>query len=508
MADFTIGNRDDEERKEDYHDLPEDNSLDATGGVSKWGMGCGLLFIAPFAIGGIFFLITGITGMQKGEENAHIGVFVGGVFIIVSGLMLAGVLHASRRAKEIAKKQGEFPDQPWMWRPDWAEGCVKCEGKIGVWVAGGFALIWNAISWGVTISAWEEMFGPKGDKKAMFILLFPVVGLFLLAWFVYALVRHKKYGVSVFRMLSNPGVLGGTLRGAVEIPVQVSPPEGFKMRLLCVHRYSSGTGDNRRTHEDTKWEEEKVIKKDLLGHDRSRTGVPVFFNIPYNLPQSRENPTYIWKLKISADVPGVDYASEFHVPVFKTEASDANAEPVEDPTTAYQPHGGDYQWPADDPIRVTDAGETVEAYFPPARNKGVLFFLFIFALFWNGAIWFMIQEKVPILFPIVFGFFDLLILLFLFTGLFYSARIVAGPVGLRVYSRFIIPLGEKSFSSDQVKRISVSSGMQSGDKQYFDIKAELMADKKIGLASGIREKRQAEWLAKTFSQRLGKEDPK
>lgn len=504
MSNFTIGSGNDDE--EDYRNLPDDGKPDATRGVARWGMGCGLLFVTPFFVAGCFAVWAGINGMRTGEKNAHIGIIVGSIFILVSSVMFVGLLHGVRRSKETEKKQAELPDQPWMWRPDWAEGCVKCEGKVALWAGGAFALIWNAISWGITISAWDELFGPKGDRKALFILLFPAIGLILLAWFVYAFARHKKYGVSIFRLLSNPGVLGGTIRGAVEIPVQVSPKEGFKVRLLCVHRYSSGSGDNRRTHEDTKWEDEKIIKKDLLSHDRTRTGVPVFFNIPYNLPPSRENnPTYIWKLQVTADVEGIDYSSEFQVPVFQTEASDPNAQPIEDPTAAFQPHGGDYQWPVDDPIRVTDTGETIEAYFPPARNKGTLAFLFFFLLLWNGAIWFMIMEKAPLLFPIVFGFFDLILLACLFGGLFYSARIIAGPGGLRIYRRFLIPVGESNHAPDQISRIKVDSGMQSGDKQYYNIKAVLGMDKEVGLASGIREKKKAEWLAKTFSERLGKE---
>jgi len=504
MSKFTIGSGNDDE--EDYHDLPDDGTPDATGGVSKWGTGCGLLFITPFFVGGCFAVWAGINGTQSGEKDAHIGVIVGSVFILVSCVMLGGLIYGVRRSKETEKKKVEFPEQPWMWRPDWADGCVKCEGKVALWAAGAFALVWNAISWGATIAAWDEMFGPKGDKKALFVLLFPLIGMFLLAWFIYAIARHKKYGVSTFRLMSNPGVLGGTIRGAVEIPVQVSPPEGFKVRLLCVHRYRSGSGDNRSTHEDTKWEDEKIIKKDLLSHDRSRTGVPVFFHIPYDLPQSRENnPTYIWKLQVTADVAGIDYRSEFQVPVFKTEASDPNAEPTEDPTAAFQPHGGEYQWPTDDPIRVTDTGETIEAYFPPARNKGTLVFLSFFLLLWNGAIWFMIQEKAPLLFPIVFGFFDLIIFACLLGGLFYSARVIAGPVGLRVYRRFLIPVGDSNHSPEQISRIKLGSGMQSGDKQYYDIKAVIGADTEVGLASGIRDKKQAEWLAKTISERLGKE---
>lgn len=503
MAAFSIGKRDpDDDFNPDDEDLSElNNRIEIPQGIGKWGLGCGILFLTPFFLGGIMAVIMGIKGMQSGQENAQIGVMVGVIFLFVSTAMLLGLLYGVKKMKGAEQKQKQNPDKPWLWREDWAKNEVKCEGKAGVWFICGFAIIWNAISWTVALAFWNKP--PEGEDKAIYlVLLFPLIGLFLIWWAVYAIMQQSKFGTSTFRMLANPGVLGGTLRGAIEIPVQVSPKDGFKVRLLCVHQYTSGSGKNRSTHEDTKWEDEKVIKKDILSHDRSRTGVPVFFNIPYNLPRTRQNPTYIWKLQITADIPGIDYKSEFHVPVFKTEDSDPNAEPIEDPTAAFQPHGGEYQWPANDPIQLRDSGDQVEVYFPPARNKGMIAFLFLFLLIWNGAIWFMIQQKVPILFPIVFGLFDLLLFIAFSSMLFYSSRIIAGPMGLKIYSRFIIPLSTKEFTPDKVSRMKVDSDMQSGDKRYYGITAVLSTDDKR-LTSGIPDKKQAEWLANRIEECLG-----
>ncbi|MGB0581267.1 MAG: hypothetical protein ACPGVU_16330 [Limisphaerales bacterium] len=501
MAKFGIGRRSrDDDFNPDGEDLSELNDrIDDKHGPGKWGLGCGFLFIAPFFIGGIFALITGIKGMQTGEHNAHVGVIVGSIFLLVSTITIVGLLLAGKKAKVADQKKQQHPDKPWLWRADWANNEVKCEGKVGVWFICGFAGVWNAISWGITFAFFTE--SPK-EKAMYFVLLFPLVGLFLIWWAVYSILQHSKFGTSTFRMLANPGVLGGTLRGAVEIPAQVSPKDGFKVRLLCVHRYSSGTGDNRRTHEDTKWEEEKIIKKDILSHDRSRTGVPVFFNIPYDQPRSCESPTYIWKLQVTADIPGIDYKSEFYVPVFKTEDSDPHSQPIDDPTSAFQPDGGEYKWPQDDPIELRDSGERVEIYFPPARNKGVIAFLFIFLLLWNGAIWFMITEKAPVFFVSVFGFFDLLLLIAFFTMLFFSSRVIASPLGLQIYRRFIVPVGSTEVTPDQVSRIKVDSSMQSGDKNYYDITAVLSATE-TKLAGSIQNKKQAEWLADRIEDCLG-----
>jgi len=499
---FGMGDPDDE-FDPDNADFSELNDrVEEPPTTGKWGMGCGLLFIAPFLLGGITGLVTGIAGMLSGKQNAYIGVIVGTVFLAASSAMLLGLFYGLRREREIERKRAEHPDQPWMWREDWAQGFVRSEGKISAVTSAVFALLWNLISWGAVIAFWPKL-TKGGDKMLYFIFIFPTIGLGLLAWAIYEFSKHRKFGVSLFRMLSNPGVLGGTLRGAVEIPVQVSPRDGFKVRLQCVHRYTTGSGDNRSTHEDILWEDEKVIKKDLLSHDPRRTGVPVFFNIPYNLPRTSESPNYIWKLLISADLPGVDYAAEFHVLVFKTEASDPEAKPVEDPTSPFQPAAGAYQWPADDPIQVRDSGDFIEAYFPPARNKGVLAFLFFFLLVWNGFLWAMIEKKAPLIFPIAFGFFDLLIFAFFVYSLFESSRIHAGPSGLRLERRFLIPLAPRHFAPEQIEKIRIGSDMQSGDKKYYYIALVPRDGSEVKLANGIPERQQAKWLADRLSDCVG-----
>ena len=183
--------------------------------------------------------------MQRGEENAHIAVLVGVVFVLVSTLLIVGLCHAVKEGKAKERRRSESPDEPWMWRQDWAEGFARFEGGrklIGISV---FALIWNLISWSVLFAAWHDIFGPSKEKMARLALLFPVIGVFLIGSALYTWLQNRKFGESVFRMLSCPGVLGGTLNGAVEIPSQLRSETGFKVRLRCVHRDTTGSGEDR-----------------------------------------------------------------------------------------------------------------------------------------------------------------------------------------------------------------------------------------------------------------------
>ncbi len=477
----------------------------ASSGVSKWGMGCGLLFSAPFFIGGVMALVLGIKGMQSGEENAFIGLIVGSVFIVVSSVMIAGLIHVLKRTRAVATQRNRHPDEPWLWREDWAQGVVRSEGGSNFLFALLFTLVWNAISWGVVIAAWDDV-TRNDDKAKWFIVLFPAIGFFLIWWTVYAFIRRRKFGVSTFRMLDSPGVLGGALRGAVEVPTQITPKAGFKVRLLCVHCHTSGSGDDRRMHQDIQWEDEKTIQTDLLKHDRTRTGIPVFFNIPYDLPASSDSPTYLWKLIVSADVPGVDYRAEFHVPVFKTGDSDPESKAIADPTAAYQPDKGDFKWPEDSPIQLRDSGSSIEVHVPPARNKGCLASMLVFLLVWNGIIWFAISGKAPIFIPIVFGFIDLIILLFFFSALCYSVRFHAGPAGLRIERKFLFPVGTTVLAPDKIREFQTETTMYSGEKRYYGISVVPKDGHESRLVADIPDKRQTEWLARRISECLGLEN--
>jgi hypothetical protein len=467
--------------------------------------GCMILFTLPFMGAGLMSIVTGIQALKDDTSKASKAIVTGALFTGVATILIIVAIRGNRKVRAGALKQAANPDQPWLWNPEWASGEIHSKTGATVAAAGFFAVFWNAISWTIAFNVMREL--PKnGDKKLLLVLIFPAIGLLLFGWFCYALLQHLKYGVAKFRMLSVPGVLGGTLRGAVEVPVQIDPPEGFKTRLVCVRRVTSSSGKNRSTSEHLEWEDEKIIMKDLLGHDRTRTGIPVFFNIPFDLPETMGgNPSIVWRLTVEAEVRGIDFSASFDVPVFKTPESSEEAGQQPDPTAAYQPNEGEYHWPANSPIRLTERGDSLEVYFPPARNKGMLLFLFLFSSIWTAASWFMFQVDIPILFPIVFGLFDLIILLIFFSMLLHAIRIEASAAGLKIHTSFVVPTGTRVVTPAEISHIELHQGMSSGDRVWYDIRAQCKNRRRHVLGSGISGKRQAAWLASRIAERIGAE---
>ncbi|MEM9292039.1 MAG: DUF3592 domain-containing protein [Acidobacteriota bacterium] len=232
------------------------------------------------------------------------------------GMMIA-VLVGSRRLQQETGRKLRHPDQPWLWKEEWAGGVLRSQSSIGALAF--FTFFWNAISLPVTFFLPKMVF-EDGESIAALFFLFPLVGVLMIATLIYSLLRRRKYGTSELRLATFPAVLGSSFGGIVEISKQLDPPEGFHIHLACLEqRRSSSGGKSKSSAEKAVWEAEQVINRDMLASDRSRTAIPVYFDLPSEERPSSDEPgetRVFWRLTVSAAVPGVDYQGKFEVPVF------------------------------------------------------------------------------------------------------------------------------------------------------------------------------------------------
>jgi hypothetical protein len=181
-----------------------------------------------------------------------------------------------------------------------------------------FAAVWNAVVAGLLLLVLGREDLRSSPGALVFLAIFGLAGLGLIALTVYVARFARKFSPAVFEMSGVPGVLGGWLRGTIQMPPQV--PEGTEasVRLVCERRRS---GSGPPTYD--------VWKGEVSARTSSR--IAVAFRIPFNLPESdlpdmpsRGTMWVTWLLSISASLPGVDYTAVFDVPVFPTEASDSS----------------------------------------------------------------------------------------------------------------------------------------------------------------------------------------
>jgi hypothetical protein len=279
------------------------------------------LFLLPFLAVGVWVETMAVRELLRSALAQSAVLFGFGLAFLAFPLLFGGMgWSAWRRRQEVARLKTLAPDEPWRWDPEWREGRIRSGGApalIGVW---GFAIVWNAIALPILILLWDEL--SSAEEAGVYVaLLFPLIGAGMLGYALYLSWRRYVYGVPLFIMDRIPGVLGGTLSGRITVRVEFLPEAEVGLRLSCVRRVTTGSGKNRSTREEILWQNEQKV------HGSAGGGVPVRFTLPVDLPPSTPpgpaDSSILWRLEASMQVPGVDFAATFLLPVFVTGESSA-----------------------------------------------------------------------------------------------------------------------------------------------------------------------------------------
>lgn len=420
------------------------------------------------------------------------------------GLMWFG----RRKLRERETLQSQYPGEPWRWRPEWDRGVIPAGSKasmLGLWAVAGF---WNAISAPVPFAVADEWQG--GNALMLLALLFPLVGAGLLIAAVRATLIWLKYGRTELVMRSVPGVIGGELIGAVRIPQPVDFDERVTVKLSCIKKVTSGSGDDRSTSERVLWQSEHPVDRGDV-QVTEQTLVPVVFLIPYTCRPTDEASEVSWRLEAVGATPGLDFQARFEIPVFLT--AESREEVTEHSTVD----------PAIRAERMKEAARAslvgvrelgigrLELDVPPAavRSVGMFLGLAVFTVIWTAVSVFMVMFDAPIVFPIVFGFFDFILWLILVQYVTGRRRTRIGAGELEVSSRFLCFWSRRTISAADVRRVEipVTSHAQSGSKQYLYYSVRVFyggseRESHLDVADSIGNKAEAEWIAEAVEKAL------
>src|SRR5664280_3641309 len=212
----------------------------------------------------------------------------GGFFLVMILAVLFSVVRTVRRPPDSpATAANRAADsKPWLARPDWAAGKIKSSANAQ---AKAFAIM--ALAFCGMGGLFTFVVLPKelhnGNYLALLILLFPAIGIGLLVAVIRGIQARRRYGDCFFEMASIPGTLGGSLDGMIQTGTRLRLEHGLHLKLSCLRRTVSGSGDDRSTHENVLWQDEKVFKSEagLPEPEPGRSGIPVFFKIPANQPE-------------------------------------------------------------------------------------------------------------------------------------------------------------------------------------------------------------------------------
>jgi hypothetical protein len=388
------------------------------------------------------------------------------------------------------------PDEPWLWRPQWAAGEIHSSAKPGAIAVCAIALFWNAIALPSAVPT-VLAHNLRQEPKFAWFALFPIVGFGLIAWAIHLLLRWNAYGDSRFAMKSVPGKIGGTLDGSIHVARGVEPMRRVTLKLVCINHSSSGNSSSERPL----WSDESEV---AAGGDGS---IPVAFLIP---PECRSTDDtnfrdrIYWQLNALSPGGIVNYKSSFEVPVFQIGETSAQAAEVVDLRTRRDQRVSEFR-PQGSAIRFGPTADGhAEIYFRPFRNPSVILGLLGFLAIWSASTYVIFKEHAPLIFRIVWPVFEAILVLWVVSMMFGSTTVLIGDGELKMTWRFCgIRVSTRRVPSSEARDVRSIAGMTAGTTVYRRIQVRYGQRGELNFGDGIKDPIEADWLATRIGEALG-----
>src|SRR6266446_934862 len=479
------------------------------------------LFGLPFLCGGLAFIYAQlVSGGNFRTIDTVAGIMFGSVFVSIGGGFIYAAFRGYALLKQQAARMESNPLSPWLWRTDWASRRAESQNKkseITYWV---ICVFCNMITLPVVAMLVPKMVRAN-DPRVFVVLGFSLLGLILLVNSLRATIRHRRVGDTYFEFDALPFVPGEKVSGRIHLKFETRAEHGIDLKLSCVRKIVSGTGNSRSTSKVILWQADQNVPVGALQPGPVGRAIRVDFSVPADsLVTDLDNPNdqVLWVLHAEADVPGVDYADDFEIPVFRGAASSAPASnfgtgiatgadsfgfPSSRPSDA---DSGEVAQPAHTKVVVARGSGSTEFCFPPFRNPGRALILLLVTVVWSAVIYLMYLKHAPLLFFILFGLTDLLIIAGFLHATFGSSRI--GVRSGEILSRTgIFGLGptRRIQVSDVASILPVVSMVQGGNAgtALHAIRMRLKNGSKITLADEIDSRQEARWVVSQIETLAG-----
>ncbi len=243
-----------------------------------------------------------------------------GLFVLVFGGIGAGMLYWSRRQRRRAREAAGHP--PWLARPEWRENRIPSQARSRLAVAWFLAVLWNALSAPLWIAIPERL--ARGDWMMLFAAAFPLIGIGLLVWALRETRAWQRFGDPRLVLDPFPARVGATLEATADTRIPYRGGFVVQAQLACTRVVTTGYGKHRSTRRTVVWEDTRPASV-LPGRQGSL--VSVRFDIPAHLPSTEpvSSDYHEWRLRLTAQLPGVDFDRRFSIPVAPAEGRAAVA---------------------------------------------------------------------------------------------------------------------------------------------------------------------------------------
>ena len=430
------------------------------------------------------------------------------VFALVFGGVGFGLLFGARfGANKLAAQNAlreQFPDEPWRWRAEWANGRIAGSARSTAYVAIGFAVVWNLVSLPMAFVIPDEIAG--GNTVAAIGLLFPLIGVGLAAWAIRAWLQLKRFKVATLTLDRMPVALGGRVKGAIRVEAPVPVEADFRLELACVESQMTGSGKNRSRQERMLWQKQWRVP-------RHQCQIGAFTTIPVDAPVPAEQPAttvddepaeIAWRLEVTGECPGPDFWSRFELPVFETAAeARANESAL---TTEPAPAAALAAGERPDAAKLDALGILYERLpqggeawtFRRGQHTGVALAISAFAIAWSVGALVLFASDAPVLIAIVFALFDAVFVWWALSLWLTDYHVTLDRGLLTLARRGFMARKPIEIPQQWIRAVRAKRGMQAGNKLYYDVEIET-ADGKHTAASSLADYDVASWLARHWA---------
>ncbi len=392
------------------------------------------------------------------------------------------------------------PEEPWLWRAEWAAGEIHSSAKPVAIAVCALALLWNAIAMSTAVPALLAH-DLRDDPKFAGLAIFPLIGFALITWAVHLLLRWNAYGDSRFVMKSVPGTIAGTLEGTIYVGRGFEPMRPVDLKLVCVSYVSSGNSSTATPL----WSDEAQV---TAAGDGS---IPVAFLIPPDCKPTDDTnfrDRIDWRLYAKSPGGVVSYKSSFEVPIFQLDGTTATAADAVDLRTRRTQRVSEFR-PQGSAIRfgLRTNGQT-EIHFGAFRNPSITVGLLAFLALWLCITWLLFNQHAPILFRIMWPVFDALIVVWVISLMFGTTTVLIGDGRLQVTRRLLgIPVSTRRVPVAEVLDVRSIAGMTAGTTVYRRLQLHYGNGQKLNFGDGIRDPIEADWIATKIAETLGLTPP-
>jgi hypothetical protein len=393
------------------------------------------------------------------------------------------------------------PNQPWLWRADWAAGEIHSSPKVRAIFFVLLAIFWNFCTF-MALSSLRTNIDPNRAKISAWLMLFPLLGIVILFIAMRALLQWRVYGESTFQLKLVPGTIGGALEGVIRCAHPLPPTNPVKLYLTCINRVRGADG----TINDVPiWSDQLEATTDGAGI------IPVAIYIPPRCRPTATEPLddrVTWRLKVTSPGTSVPYRATFEVPIFATSQTSARASDADELRAQRDARITAFQAPEKSRIRVAlaDDGAT-EIFFPPFRNPAVGLVVLGFLVLWIGLTIVIFKDGAPLIFKIAWPLSDVLIGLWTLTLLFGSTSVHARNGEITIVSRILgIPIRHRYLALSEINDIRSGSGMYAGNTVYRRIQIHGAGGNTTSFGDGIPDSIEADWIASTVARAVGLPD--